>query len=281
MPRFKLTNTDVTILDVKEIDPNTGVVTFDDGTDSGVSGTKLDCDAFGYDFVNNQCIAPGYEATKRHTPTQVIVGGGNFAKGNNINIQGSKNTVNANNVRVVGTGHEVSEDYTHIIGNSGSAIRYGEFVHAETPYEQTVAVGNPGRAQRSVLIYQGRTTDNTETEIFLGGIDGKRFIVDENKECVICFESRVVAKRVDSSSTAAMGKFQHGTFRVTGGALDRLGLSNKTNHNDGISGWTNDFVAVNDADLGDHIKATVTGQSSCTIDWTIIVYVNEIRTSLR
>lgn len=275
MSRFKNPHLDNKPLPIKEIEPVSGTVTFDDGTDAGTSGTKLDCDGYGYDFVNRVCVAPGFQT--KFKPTQTIAGGNNYAKGNNITINGSKNQVIASNVKVNGTGHFVSEDYTNVFGNNGSAIRYGEYVHAQTPHPQTVEFGERARAQRSVLIFQGRTTDNTETEIYLGGVDGKRFVVDEGFEGVICFESRVVCKRIDSSSTAAMGKFQHATFRVTGGVLDRLGINNKTNHNNGISGWTNDFTAV--SDTPDYIKATVTGQSSATIDWTIICYVNEIRTT--
>ena len=272
--------TDTSYKSIKEIDSKTGEVTFDDGTDAGTAGTKKDCKAYGYNFVNNKCFIQGNK--KRERQNNIGKGKHNNITGNSNKVNSTKSDVTANNANTQGTNHEVTEDFATVIGNGGSAIRYGEFVHAQTPHQQSVAVGNRARAQRSVLIYQGRTADNTETEIFLGGVDGKRFVVDEGLECVICFESRVIAKSVDKSgtyNTAAMGKFQHGTFRVTNGALDRLGLSNKTNHNDGISGWTNDFVAV--SDTPDYIKATVTGQSGTTIDWTIICYVNEMRTKIR
>ena len=268
---------DVTPKPIKEIDVNTGQVLFDDGSDTGVAGTKQDCRAYGYNFEDNKCFIQS--GRQKFDAGNLVVGGHNNVTGQNNKVYSTKSNVNANNANTQGTNHEVKADFATIIGNGGSAIRYSEFVHAQTPHQQTVQIGNRARAQRSVLIYQGRTTDNTETEIFLGGIDGERFIVDENKECVISFESRVLAKRLDGGSTAAMGKFQHATFRVTGGALDELATSNKTNQNDGISGWTNDFVAV--SDNPDYIKATVTGQTACIIDWTIILYVNELRTSLR
>jgi len=262
---------------ILSISPKNGEVTFDIGDGTGTQGTKSDCDFYGYNHENGRCYIQGGKTKKENS--QTVAGGNNTSKGRNGRINGSGNQVITSNVDVQGTNHFVDAERATVTGHGGSAIRYGEEVYALTPHQKTVAVGNRARAQRSVLIYQGQTTDATETEIFLGGVDGERFIVDEDKECVISFESRIVAKRVDSSHNGAMGKFQHATFRVTGGVLDRLGIQNKTNHHDGISSWSNDFVAV--SDTPDYIKATVTGQSSATIDWTIILYINEIRTSQR
>tara|TARA_R110002012_G_scaffold91880_1_gene223224 strand:+ start:1297 stop:2043 length:747 start_codon:yes stop_codon:yes gene_type:complete len=242
---------------VSRIITNTKQVKFLDANGAEVDGTAEDCRAVGGKFKNRVCVLP---ATAQVQPS-FTANNMSAGQGNNIQL--------AQNCNVSGNYNEVfGADFATVQGYNSKAIRYGEFVHG---FSDKLA-----RAQRSVLIFQGRTTNNTETEIYLGGVDGKRFIVDELHEGVICFESRVVCKRIDSSSTAAMGKFQHATFRVTGGALDRLGIVNKTNHNSGISGWTNDFTAV--SATPDYIKATVTGQSSATIDWTVICYINEIRT---
>ena len=242
---------------VSRIITNTKQVKFLDATGADVAATAEDCRAVGGKFKNRVCVLP---ATAQVQPS-FTANNMSAGQGNNIQL--------AQNCNVSGNYNEVfGADFATGQGYNSKAIRYGEFVHG---FSDKLA-----RAQRSVLIFQGRTTNNTETEIYLGGVDGKRFIVDELHEGVICFESRVVCKRIDSSSTAAMGKFQHATFRVTGGALDRLRIVNKTNHNSGISGWTNDFTAV--SATPDYIKATVTGQSSATIDWTVICYINEIRT---
>ena len=263
------------LLPLKEIDAVTGEVTFDDGTTDGTAGTKADCDAYGYNYANRKCYIPN--SKKKHNTTNKTIGGSNKAIGQNIRIDGHKNIVNADNVDVRGNNHIVTGDNTVVTGHGGSAIRYGEEVHALTPHQDTVQYGNRGRAQRSILIYQGRTTGATETEIYLGGQDGERFIVESGYETVIGFEAKVLAKRVDINHRGAMTKFQHAGFRQTSGTLDRLGIQNKTNYNDGINGWTNDFVAV--SGTPNYIKATVTGHNGQTIDWTIVLYVSEIRTN--
>tara|TARA_Y100000114_G_C11752998_1_gene325397 strand:+ start:959 stop:1720 length:762 start_codon:yes stop_codon:yes gene_type:complete len=241
------------------------IITFIGDKGEQVSGTSEDCRFVGGKFISDGegggiCVIKNTEFS-------------NTDLTNNRNILGHANTVHteALNNNIIGNYNTVDDvENTHTIGKFAHTTRHGEFNHAIT-----TALG---RSQRSVLMYQGTTTNNTETEVFLGGQNGKRFIVDETKECVIVLETYVLAKRTDSRSSAAMGKYQHATFRVTLGALDRIGINNKTNHNDGISGWSNDFVAV--SDTPDYIKATVTGQASCTIDWTIIAMVSELKTNL-
>ena len=241
------------------------VITFVGDKGQEVSGSSADCKMVGGKFISDG--SGGGTCVLKNT---------NFSNSNltnNRNIFGQGNTVHSKalNNNVIGDYNTIGNvENTHTIGRFADTTRHGEFNHAIT-----TALG---RSQRSVLMYQGTTTNNTETEIFLGGVSGERFIVDETKECVIVLETYVLAKRTDSRSSAAMGKYQHATFRVTLGALDRIGINNKTNHNDGISGWTNDFVAV--SDTPDYIKATVTGQTSCTIDWTVIVMVSELKTNL-
>lgn len=235
------------------------LITFVGAKGEEVSGTNEDCRFVGGNYDGTNCLVN----FKGHIPNLT----------NERTVLGQGNTINNNalNNNVLGNLHTIDNvDDTHTVGKFAHTIRHGEFNHAYT--------SSKGRSQRSVLMFEGRTTDDTETEIYLGGVDGKRFVVDESFEGVISFESRVVCKRIDGRSSAAMGKFQHATFRVTLGVLDRLGIVNKTNHNSGISGWTNDFTAV--SATPDYIKATVTGQSGATIDWTVICYVNEIRTTL-
>lgn len=238
---------------------NNNLITFTGTKGEEVTGNSEDCKFVGGHFDGTNCLIKAKTHKKTFTNESNILGQGNTidTQSFNNNIIGNFNTVD-------------NTDSTHTIGKFAHTTRHGEFNHAFT--------SKKGRAQRSVLMYEGRTTDATETEIFLGGDSNKRFIVDETKECVIVLETYVLARRIDGRSSAAMGKYQHATFRVYAGTLDRIGINNKTNHNDGISGWTNDFVAVNDADLGDYIKATVTGQASCTIDWTVVVMVSELKT---
>jgi hypothetical protein len=234
------------------------VITFIGQKGEEVNGTNDDCKLVGGVFNGTNCIIQNKKHNSNLTNSRV-----NLGQGNTIDNLANNNTI-------LGYNHTIDNlEHTHTLGAFAHTTRHKEFNHAIT--------SSLGRTQRTVLMFEGRTTDATETEIFIGGESNKRFIVDETKECVIALECYILAKRVDSRDDACMGKYQRNTFRVTAGVLTRIGQNNLTNHNDGISGWTNDFVAV--SDTPDYIKATVTGQTSCTIDWSVIVMVNELKTS--
>ena len=264
------------LLPLKEIDAVTGEVTFDDGTTDGTAGTKADCDAYGYNYANSKCYIPN--SKKKHNTTNKTIGGSNKAIGQNIRIDGHKNIVNADNVDVRGNNHIVTGDNTVVTGHGGSAIRYGEVVHALTPHQSTVQYGNRARAQRSVLIFQGRTTDDAYTEIFLGGEQDKRFVVDEGYNSVLGFEAYVLGYRVDSGGLGeCMNKFQHATFEVTNGTLIQVGSTGtKTNNKNHSNAWNNRYVATNGSP--DYIKVEVMGGREETVDWTVILYISELRT---
>ena len=235
------------------------VITFIGDKGLEVAGDSTDCKMVGGKFVNNTCIINNVKKpVDNYTGNRNILGIGNTIDEDaiNNNIIGDYNTLG-------------NVENTHTIGKFAHTTRHSEYNHAIT--------SALGRSQRSVLMYEGTTTDATETEIFIGGESNKRFIVDETKECVIALECYILARRVDSRDDACMGKYQRNTFRTHAGVLSRIGQNNLTNHNHGISGWTNDFTAI--SDTPDYIKVTVTGQTSCTIHWTVVVMVNELKTS--
>lgn len=272
---------DTTPKPVKDIDVNTGLVTFDDGSDTGVAGTREDCRAYGYNFENNKCFIQS--GNEKANTGNLVVGGHNNVTGKNNKVYSTKSNVNANNAQTQGTNHEVTADFATVIGNGGSAIRYSEYVHAQTPHQQSVSVGNRARAQRSVLMYQGRTTDGTaRQEIFIGGIDNERFIVDENFEGIISFSARCLGKAVTfrngSYSTGAYSHFEHVSYRVNNGVLTELGQDSESLHTDNATGWNNGFSAT--SATPDYITVDVTGARGVTIDWTVILYINELRTTL-
>jgi hypothetical protein len=74
-----------------------------------------------------------------------------------------------------------------------------------------------------------------------------------------------------------MHKYQHTTFRVQGGGYEPVQVGNtstKTNNRDtDVSSWNNRYTAGSD-----YIKVEVKGETGATIDWTVILYINEMRT---
>ena len=221
-----------------------------------VDGTKADCDRVGGVWSGTKCVLPKYN------------GKADLAK-NNKNT-GRQNQINGVDNFVQGNGNTVTADSAIVTGRNANVIRFGEFTHA---FSDKV-----GRAQRSVLMFQGRTTDANYTEMYLGGVDGKRFIVDEAKECIIGFEAYVLAYRVDSGGLGeCMNKFQHATFETTSGTLTQVGSTGtKTNNKNHASAWNNRYTAT--SGTPDYIKVECKGHNGHTIDWTVILYVNELRT---
>jgi hypothetical protein len=234
------------------------LITFENEKGEEVNGTNDDCKLVGGIFNGTNCILP-----RQDFKPDIINLRTNLGQNNDVNELALNNTI-------FGYNHKIDNVInTHTLGKFAHTTRHEEYNHAIT--------SSLGRTQRSVLMFEGRTTNNTETEVFIGGESNKRFIIDETKECVIALECYILARRIDSRDDACMGKYQRNTFRVHSGVLSRIGQNNLTNHNHGISGWTNDFTAV--SDTPDYIKATVTGQTSCTIDWSIVVMISELKTS--
>ena len=244
---------------VARIITNTKQVKFLDANGAEVAGDAEDCRAVGGKFKNRICVLPATaQAQPSFTANNISVGQGNSIQlAQNCNVTGNYN-------EVFGT------DFAIVQGYNSKAIRYGEFVQG---FSDKVA-----RAQRSVLMFQGRTTDASYTEMYLGGVDGKRFIVDEGKQTLLGFEAYVLAYRVDSGGLGqSMNKFQHATFAVTNGEVSQISTTGtKTNNKNHSNSWNNRFTAT--SDTPDYIKVECKGVSGATIDWTVICYVNELRT---
>lgn len=243
---------------VKKIESGTNKIIFFDTDGNETDGTIDDCNFIGGKFKNRACFMPVNTEKK---PNSI---------GNNINTGQGNSIQLAENCNVYGNYNEVlGANFATIHGFNSQAIRHGEFVQG---FSDSIA-----RAQRSVLIFQGRTTDANYTEVFLGGKAGKRFIVDENKETVIGFEAHILGYRVDSGGLGDCNSiFQHASFETISGTLTQVGsthtASDQKNHS---SSWANRYTATSGDP--DYIKVEVKGGNGSTIDWTVILYVNEMR----
>jgi len=234
------------------------LITFEDEKGEEVNGTNDDCKLVGGIFDGTNCIISNQDFKPELINTRT-----NLGQNNDVNELALNNTI-------FGYNHKIDNVInTHTLGKFAHTTRHEEYNHAIT--------SSLGRTQRSVLMFEGRTTDATETEVFIGGESNKRFIIDETKQCILALECYILARRIDSTDDACMAKYQRNTFRVHSGVLSRIGQNNLTNHNHGINGWTNDFTAVSDSP--DYIKVTCTGELRVTIDWSVVVMISELKTS--
>lgn len=240
-------------MEISSIDKR-GKVLFVDG-EGTTNGTEADCQLVGGRWEGTACYVHT-EQTKQDT-----------ARGNKVN--GGGNTVTGNNNFVQGNMHTVESDFNTITGFGAHAIRYGERVHATTE--------DIGRSQVSTLIFQGQTTDTAWNELYIGGVSGERFIVDESKECVISMEAYVLGTVVSSTHFGdCENRFQHATFQVTSGSLRQVGsTSTKTNNKTHTHGWGARYTVA--SGTPDHIKVEVQGHGE-TIDWTVVLRISEMRT---
>jgi hypothetical protein len=124
----------------------------------------------------------------------------------------------------------------------------------------------------SILQWYGDTTDETETEIFLGGTTNKRATVLASS--AFMYSINVVA--YDSTNNVGM------TFEIKGGIkrnasnnTSLIGISTTTIiSQDGTPGWT---ITASADTVNNSLVLKVTGAAETTIKWNAIAHISELR----
>ena len=239
---------------IKSIDNNNTIKVVGGRTGSDTP-TQAECDFYGGTFIGKNCVL-------KLPPARRL-----FAENNHNEDLGFNNTFrNSYNTRIVGNSNRSKESYQYIQGQNADAIRYKENIFACTD--------TLGRAQVSTLIFQGRTTDNSATEIFIGGESGKRLIIDEDKECSLFLEIDTITKGLSTGITNRNSAQKDcATFMVNGGTLSQNG---STTNIYGEDARTITLTAT--SATPDYIKIQVTGASAQTYDWVCVVRITELKT---
>ena len=239
---------------IKSID-NDNVIKVVGGRTGSDTPTQAECDFYGGTFIGKNCVL-------KLPPARRL-----FAENNHNEDLGFNNTFrNSYNTRIVGNSNRSKESYQYIQGQNADAIRYKENIFACTD--------TLGRAQVSTLIFQGRTTDNSATEIFIGGESGKRLIIDEDKECSLFLEIDTITKGLSTGITNRNSAQKDcATFMVNGGTLSQNG---STTNIYGEDARTITLTAT--SATPDYIKIQVTGASAQTYDWVCVVRITELKT---
>lgn len=235
-----------------------GNVKFADGkTVGGIIGTQQDCEYYGYAW-NGSCRLKPAKIDRQKLESNKDSGKQNeLLHSFNCDVQGN----------------------FHKLTNSNQTIVSGQYVETELNNAEVFGgAGSLGRGQVTTLIFTGTTTDAVYTEIFIGGAAGNRFIVDETKECVLGIEAVVLGHQVDALGVGnCQVKFQHTTYCVSRGVLTAIAISTKTNQKNHAGGWDNKFLAT--TGTPDYVEVQVKGKTGATIDWTVILTINELRTN--
>ena len=246
---------------VKSIDED-GVVTFTkNGKDS--PGDLATCSAYGYHFINGKC-----HAYRRGTYNKNLIRG--YSANNTVNnitnkVYGANNNVGGYNNCVKGYHNTVDGMYNNVLGNNLYTKLDGSFMHGVYSESNT--------ARNYMLYYSGTTTDATPTELKL--INDNRFFIDESYESAIYIESKCIV--LDSANNEAAAFNITVGYKYTNNTLtefmpDKTAIAIKDT---GLHTVSLAFAPI--ADTPDYIEVKVTGIAGRTLNYNVVLTVNEVR----
>jgi len=245
---------------------NQGKVLFVDEKGTGTTeGTKADCLAYGFKFRNDACYC--YEtvtkpANDKNMPKgNVLSGAGNFVLG-----VGNRITSGAHNV-ALGFKNLIKRDAQNAIaiGKNAYAESFGEFAYSCSRIEN--------RAKYSVYQYDGITTDDTRTELYLGGHDNVRFNINTDYESAYAIDySAVALNAVDNQIWTEYGRC---TYKYCNSTLTEVGHQKGTTIRDSALDYVCDFAPHTHE--GVHISVDVTGEAGHTVYWNVTLRITEVR----
>ncbi len=150
-------------------------------------------------------------------------------------------------------------------------IVLGENVYADNNGELAIGYTNTANRSKHVFItYTGTTTDDTETELFIGGISNNRYYTNTDYETAYALEYTAVA--LNAGSSEIWTQTGYAAFKYVSGALAQVSNTNTVTKRD-----SNLDYLVNLAAVSDYLKVSVTGERLHTVYWNITVRLTEVR----
>ncbi len=251
---------------ISSIDKNGKVLFVDDKGTGTTDGSEQDCLGYGFKFRNSVCYC--YDTTtkpdsdKNKAKGNILKGDGNFAIG-----IGNKITSGINNV-ALGFRNLIQRNADHsiAIGKNAYAENFGEIAFSSAKV--------PNRAKFSFYQFDGVTTNNTATELYLGGHSGARFYINENYESGFAIDYTAVA--INPSSNDIFTSYGHATYKFTNSTLTEVGHEKSTTIRDSSTNhYDIDFAPI--VNTPDYIEVKVTGDTGHTVYWTVDLKVTEVR----
>jgi len=231
-----------------------GVVTFNeitkDGRETTTSGTKADCDCYGYKFIGTKCYA-FQKFVKRKTK--------------NIGSIGIDNEIKGSNNITIGSGNNIQKGRDNfIIGHNNRSINNGETI---------IGTSNQAFLSRVVRLQtSGTTSDATETELFLNGIEPNRYYIDTNYECAIMIIYTAVALNESSNEVWAVNGVA--TFKYVNSTLSLLQQRDFITQRDSNLDYAFALSAQTSPNV--HIASKVTGEAAHDVKWNINLELTEV-----
>lgn len=250
---------------IHSIDRN-GKVNFTDSKGRATNGTKDDCLNYGFKFRGDRCFC--YE-TKNKPTNDLNFNRGNFIRSINGYALGVGNKIRSgiNNI-AIGYRNLIQKNanYCLAVGRNAYAENYGEIAFS--------AAQLPNRAKFSFYQFDGFTTNNTPTELYLGGVEGQRLYINEDYETAFAIEYSAVA--LNANSNDIFTNYGHATYKYTNSTLLEVGHDKSTTIRDAS---TNQFDVNFNPITGtpDYIELKVNGDTGQDVYWTVDLKVTEVR----
>ena len=243
-----------------------GEVLFVDDKGTGTTnGSEQDCLNYGFKFRNNKCYC--FDTTVKPKTENKNVG--NRTDGANNFAFGVGNIIRSGI-------HNVAIGFKNIIqSNASHSISIGKNAYAENFGEIAFSASKiANRAKFSFYQFDGVTTDNTATEIYLGGHKPNRLFINPNYESGFAIDYTAVA--INPSSNDIFTSYGHATYKYTNNTLTEVGHEKSTTIRDSSTNqYDIDFAPINST--SDYIEVKVTGDTGHTVYWTIDLKVTEVR----
>lgn len=247
---------------VTSIAKNGEVKFLDIRTGKSSNGTKADCLSYGYNYKNSKCYAFDVDNT---TAYKSNLQGGN-------RVTGKNNTVQGNNNKVKGTFNAIIGNNNTVQAQQGIAIGNGIYVENKG----VIALGNSNtenRARFSLVNFTGTTTNASATELYIGGYDGVRFIVNDNYESAFAIDYTATA--LNAAENQIWTEYGHVTYKYTTKTLEEVG--HQTGHIIRDSQLDYDITFNARSSPVPYIEVSVQGEAAHTAYWNVILKITEVR----
>jgi len=286
---------DYRIANIKPHDiDQTGIVTFTDGTNTGLSANQEICEAYGYTYDNRSGVCrlnQQFEASierEFNRETNKVMGTSNEVEtgGRNVLITGENNLIGgmSRNGFVTGTENQINSSVQNasVFGYNGEATRQSEFVIGggmeRLPWSDTYVYAN---RQMSIIELAGVTTGNTATNLTVNG-DGSSYIPVKNNS-IVGYEIYMTRFEFGGSSGTA-GNYSYRNLKGVARIDNAYSMDFTTGMTRNIakypsSGGTNGSMSMVDVSVSDGVQAMtiqVSDRNNVRNIWSAIVYIHEM-----
>tara|TARA_R100001530_G_scaffold490_2_gene767 strand:+ start:7279 stop:8136 length:858 start_codon:yes stop_codon:yes gene_type:complete len=258
-----------------------GIVTFTDGTNTGIIPNQVQCEAYGYTYDEEQRVCRAQTFTPKISKAMDNVN--NTIRGNNNDLgMGINNSIvvgENNSIKGISRNNIVVGNANEIVKGINNSVVLGTLGEVTTENSIVLGANNTasdilGERQSIQLIYGRQTTDNSTVDAYLNNTSGSYFEVPEDS--AIYFQSETLALRVGGTAGGSVGDFkswvERGVVLNVGGTLS----IDRSRTSPASSGTTTGWSPINSVS-GSNFLQTVKGATNMTISWVSNIRITQMK----